>query len=144
MYVFLAALLFALIWGTAENRLFCEQDVGWEIFDHFKPYHLFLVALTVLIAFLGSEGSIAKFMFLSLWTVLMLDVTWWLIRYRDFTVNENAAIQKYFGETNSWHMQTDWDNCPLPVIGKPKLVYGCYWWWWLFAGLLFLLGLHII
>jgi hypothetical protein len=143
MIIFLAACAFAILWGAAENRLFREQDIGWELFDHFKPYHLFLVSLTLLVAFLGCEGSVLKFVFLALWTVLGLDVTWWLIRYRDFKVNPNASKQ-YFGETNAWHQREDWDNCPLPLIGKPELIFGCYWWWLLFSILLTGLGLRII
>jgi len=144
MIVFIMALLFAVLWGWSENRLFREVDVGWEIFDHFKPYHLFLVSLTFLIAFLGCEGSLLKFAFLCLWTPLVLDVTWWIIRYYDFKSNEPLAIILYNEETNAWHKPTDWDNCPLPLIGKPPLVFGVFWWWWMLSGVLAVIGYFII
>lgn len=150
MITFLAALTFAVLWGWAENRLFREQDTGWEIFDHFKPYHLFLVSLTLLVAFLGCEGSFSKFLFLTLWTPLVLDIVWWLIRYRDFKANEAAAIQQYFGESNAWCERLDWDNCPLPAIRlnplrveawKPPLIFGLYWWWILLTAALTVIAL---
>ena len=140
---FLVALSFAIMYGIVENRLFREQDVGWEIFDHFKPYHLFLVSLTLLVAFLGCEGGILKFVFLCLWTPLVLDVTWWLIRFYDFKSKPDASLL-YFGETNAWHLRSDWDNCPLPLIGKPPLVLGVFWWWWVLGGVLCLISYFIL
>jgi len=150
MWTFLAALTFAVAWGIAENRLFREQDVGWEIFDHFKPYHLFLVSLTMLVAFLGCEGSTRLFLILALWTPWMLDIVWWKIRYYDFKTKPDASVL-YNGETNAWHRRLDWDNCPLPRVRlnplrveawKPPII-GCFWWWWVLGGLLVLLAFFI-
>jgi hypothetical protein len=110
-----------------------------EIFDHFKPYHLFLVALILTVAVAGSNGNFIQFVFLTLWTPWTIDWVWWLIRkYHFSTMSFMEASKLYFGETNSWCEQSDWDNCPLPVIRlnplrievwKPPLICGLYWWW---------------
>lgn len=130
MIAFILALAFGVIWGVAENRLFKEQGEWW-LLNHFKKYHIFLLLLTILVAGMGCENSILKFIFINLWTPLALDVTWWIIRYYEIT----KYGQGDYGEPNAWHMQSDWDNW----LGLP-LVLGIYWWWWVLGIACLILG----
>lgn len=148
MILFLSALSFAVVYGAAENRLFREQG-EWAIMNHFKQYHVFLGYLTVLVAALGCEGSLLKFVFLLLWAPFALDVAWWLIRLCDF-IRDYEKAKAFYNEPNPWHLQTDWDNAPIPLVKlgplrvenfKPPLVLGVYWWWVVFAVLLVAVGL---
>jgi hypothetical protein len=95
---------------------------------------------------------ILLWVFLMVWDTLLLDVSWWSIRFRDFKVNYAKACLQY-GEYNAWHERPDWDNAPLPMIKtnplriklvKPPLICGIYWWWWLFSGILAGLGIIIL
>ena len=136
-----AALFFAAAWGAAENRLWKEQGEG-VILNNFKLYHLcmgllfgFVNALTVLVVQLLSVAPLLSlqaftvWLWLMIWDTLMLDVTWWLIRFFDFKVRPSFALMLYYPEKNAWHERADWDNW----LGLP-LVLGCYWWWYMFAG----------
>lgn len=137
MIEIIGAMLFWVVWGAMENRVWKEQGEAW-ILGHFKTYHLMIGALDVATAAIGAENNTFQFLFLLFWSPLALDVTWWVIRYFDFKRDPNAA-QKFYGESNPWHQQSDWDNW----LGLP-LVFGCYWWWWLFGGVTFVLGATIL
>jgi hypothetical protein len=101
---------------------------------------------------------------------LILDVTWWIIRFQDlthlgkimfsitflvweWTVNYPAVNEYDNGQGLPWHSKQDWDNCPIFLLRlhplrierlKPPLIFGCYWWWWLFFFMLISLGLVIL
>jgi hypothetical protein len=104
-----------------------------------------------------NERAFLLWLWLMLWDTLILDVVWWLIRFMDIThlgqimfaikflrwewVVEYPQINEYdYGKGKPWHDPADWDNCPLPFIGRPPLVFGCYWWWAVFAVVLVVLG----
>ncbi len=140
------ALLFWVLWGAAENRLWREAGDA-VILGHFKTYHFFMAILTVLVAALGASSWLS-FVFLIVWAPLMLDVTWWSIRYldvthlgqtwrlSDLTIWVFPAVNPYdYGAGKAWHSRDDWDNwLGIPLIG------GCYWWWWMLGGLLAVLA----
>ncbi|TRO45520.1 hypothetical protein E2P30_01440 [Candidatus Bathyarchaeota archaeon] len=140
MIAFILALLFAIVWGASENRYW--KEANWYdaplILGHFKQYHLAMVVFGLIIAGMGCGGNLFVFMFLVLWFPLILDVTWWVIRYYDFCNDQEKAKLSY-NEPNAWHLQTDWDNW----LGLP-LVFGVYWWWWLLSGLLIAIGAVIL
>ena len=140
MIAFILALLFAIVWGASENRYWRESN--WYdaplILGHFKQYHLAMVVFDLIVAGMGCGGSLLSFIFLVLWFPLILDVTWWVIRYYDFSKDYEKAKLSY-NEPNGWHLQTDWDNW----LGLP-LVVGVYWWWWLLSGILIAIGVAIL
>lgn len=146
--LFLIACLVAIEWGYAENRLFSDKGFNFDklILKHFKTYHLFMAVLFGTINALAAAAifgliSVPGFLlwvWLMIWDTLMLDVTWWLIRFYDFKFRREYALQLY-GETNAWHEREDWDNW----LGFP-LVAGVYWWWWLFAAILTVLGVAVL
>lgn len=133
MIAFIIALTYAIAYGIGENRLFKEEGEWW-LLNHFKAYHVWLLYITIIVSACGAEGSWLKFAFLMVWTPLMLDVTWWIIRYYQITHGENQ-----YGEPNAWHLQSDWDNW----LGLP-LVAGCYWWWWVLSIVCAVLGALIV
>ena len=61
----------------------------------------------------------------------------WVVFYPD----ENEYD---WGQGKPWHSVEDWDNCPLPGIGRPPLLGGCFWWWPMFTLLLIGLGAAIL
>jgi hypothetical protein len=140
------ALIFAVLWGAMENRCWREQGES-VILGHFKLYHLGMLALfgwvnsLTIYVVLGESLSFAgilSFVWLMVWDILMLDITWWVIRWWDFRINPGKAI-RFYGEPNAWHLKTDWDNwLGLPLIG------GTYWWWYVFAGILAVLGVVLV
>lgn len=140
----LIACLVAIEWGYAENRLFSDKGMNYGplILGHFKVYHIWMAILFGTINALASVALFGPFsaqgitvwVWLMLWDTLMLDVTWWVIRYFDFQIRPEYAL-KLYGEPNAWHLQTDWDNW----LGLP-LINGTYWWWYVFGGILALLG----
>lgn len=143
--LFITALIFAVAWGAMENR--CWHEAGEAVIaNHFKLYHFGMATLfswvnllTVNIIFTGfTLVSLLSWVWLMLWDILILDVTWWIIRYYDYKRNYAAAAKQY-NEPNMWHLRGDWDNW----LGLP-LVKGVYWWWWLFAVSLLIIGLTII
>ena len=136
MIEIISVMLFWVVWGAMENRVWKEQGEAW-ILGHFKTYHVAMGVLDVITSALGAN-SIIQFFFLLIWAPLALDVTWWVIRYFDFKRDPVEAAKRY-GEPNAWHLQTDWDNW----LGLP-LVLGCYWWWWLLGGVLVVLGVLIL
>ena len=131
MIKFIFALVFWVVWGAGENRVWKEHGESW-ILGHFKTYHVAMGVFAVAIASLGAEG-VLQFLFLLVWAPLALDVAWWVIRWVDFRRDSVKAAESY-GEPNAWHLQNDWDNW----LGLP--VYGVYWWWYVFAVLLVVLG----
>jgi hypothetical protein len=132
----IGAMLFWIVWGACENRLWKESGESW-ILGHFKTYHVAMGALAVATSLFGAK-NVFQFLFLLTWAPLALDVTWWLIRYFDFKRDPKKAEQQY-GESTAWHSQGDWDNW----LGLP-LVAGCYWWWWCLAGILVVLGVLML
>ena len=147
--LFAIALLVAIEWGWAENRLVTDKPLNFDdlILAHFKTYHLFMAILFGTVNALASVAIFGTFTFagvllwvwLMLWDTLILDVTWWLIRFLDFKVRPSYARVLYYPEKNAWHERGDWDNW----LGLP-LFFGCYWWWTAFSFLLFGLGVSII
>ncbi len=150
MIWFISSLFFAILIGIAENRLYFEQNTK-PVIQHFKAYHIYLFCTVVLVAFLGCEENLAKFIFGLVWTPLILDIVWWLIRYMDIThLGESVTL---FGHTiwkypdknfydggygKSWHSIEDWDN-----YGKLPLIHGTYAWWYMFTFILIGLGVII-
>ncbi len=134
MISLLAKLLFAVIWGAGENRVFREKGDAL-IQQHFKLYHVWMLLIFAVATY---TADLLVWVWLMIYSILVLDVTWWVIRAVDFHRNTEAAV-KFYGELNKWHLQTDWDN-----YLKLPLICGVYWWWWLFTLLLTVLGLIII
>jgi hypothetical protein len=132
MIEIIGAMLFWVVWGAFENRVWKEAGEAW-ILGHFKTYHVAIGTLAVITSALGAK-NIFQFLFLLIWAPLALDVTWWVIRYFDFKRDPVKAAESY-GEPNAWHSKEDWDNwLNMPLVG------GCYWWWWLLCGVLVVLG----
>ena len=137
MLLFAVALLVAIEWGWAENRLFTDKPLNFDalILAHFKTYHLFIAILFETINTLASAAIFGAFTFagfllwvwLMLWETLMLD-TWWMIRYLDFKLRPSFALVLHLPEKNAWHERVDWDNW----LGLP-LLCGSYWWSHMFA-----------
>ena len=136
MLKFVVAILFWIVWGISENRVWKEHGESW-ILGHFKTYHAVIGAFDVAIASLGADNG-WQFMFLLMWAPLALDVVWWIIRYWDFKRDPVKAAESY-GEPNAWHSRGDWDNW----LGLP-LVFGCYWWWWLLGSILVVSGVLML
>jgi hypothetical protein len=131
MLQFIFQLLFPIVWGAGENRVYRE---GTEmVTSHFKLYHVWMFTLFL---FVTCSPSLLLWTWLMVWSFLMLDVTWWVIRYFDFQNHPDEAIGWYNGETNAWHEQSDWDN-----YGGLPLWAGVYWWWWIFMIILMVLGI---
>ena len=149
LILFAIALLVAVEWGWAENRLFTDKPLNFDalILAHFKTYHLFMAILFGTINALASAAIFGVFtlagfllwVWLMLWDTLVLDVTWWLIRYLDFKLRPSFALVLYFPEKHAWHERADWDNWL-----HPPLVCGVYWWWHVFAAVLVALGALIL
>jgi hypothetical protein len=143
--LFILAAAIGVEWGVAENRLFSDKPMIFDqvILNHFKAYHVFMGVLFGTINLLATVAICPNFtwyglglwIWLMIWDTLILDVTWWIIRFFDFKFRPAYALQLYFPETNAWHEQADWDNWL-----NPPLVFGCYWWWWVFGGILSILG----
>jgi hypothetical protein len=127
MLKFMVAMLFWVIWGVLENRVWKEAGESW-ILGHFKTYHIAIGVLDTIISGVCAT-NVFQFLFLLMWAPLALDVTWWIIRHIDFK-RDPVTAEKLYQETNPWHLQTDWDN----LLGLP-LVAGCYWWWWVLGAL---------
>jgi len=149
LIVFSAAALVGVEWGFAENRLFSDKPLNFDalILNHFKTYHAFMAVLfgtintlaaTAIFGALTTAGFLL-WIWLMLWDTLILDVTWWAIRFLDFRLRPNYALKLYYPEVNAWHEQADWDNW----LGLP-LFNGCYWWWTAFTLLLFFVGLSVV
>ena len=132
LVLFVLDLLVALEWGWAENRLFTDNPLNFDalILNHFKTYHAFMAILFGTINLLASVAIFGAFtlagfllwIWLMLWDALVLDATWWLIRFFDFKLRPNYASVLYYPEKNARHERADWDNW----LGLP-LVLGCYW-----------------
>ncbi len=147
--LFVIALLVAIEWGWAENRLFTDKPLNFDklILAHFKTYHLFMAILFGTVNTLASVAIFGGFtlagfllwLWLMLWDTLMLDVTWWVIRFLDFKTRPDYALVLYYPEKNAWHERADWDNW----LDFP-LFCGCYWWWTVFALLLAGLGIMVL
>ena len=128
-------LLLGIFWGIGENRVYGEKgDI--IVARHFKAYHIWMFIIFLLTMF---TSNILLWIWRMIWSFLILDIVWWLIRYYDFKTNYDHAVQEYNGETNAWHECTDWDN-----YGHYPLVLNCYWWWWLFTGILIILGTMLV
>ena len=136
MIKLILAALFWLIWGGCENRVWKEHGEAW-ILGHFKTYHVVMGMFDFAVAALGA-GDVWQFLFLLVWAPLSLDIVWWLIRWFDFK-RDSAGAAKSYGENNSWHSRSDWDNW----LGLP-LILGCYWWWWVFGFLCVVLGVLML
>jgi hypothetical protein len=129
VYWIILALKFALppLYGVVENRVFMEHGDA-NVLNHFRLYHVWLL---VLFWFNAVTASFWLSMMLMAYSILALDVVWWVIRYVDIAIrNKNT-----YGEPNAWHMRTDWDN----YLGLP-LFLKCYWWWTVFTILCVVLG----
>jgi hypothetical protein len=134
---FFGIVLFWVIFGLGENRLWnCNNNRG-VIFNHFSLYHVVLGFFSVILAGVGAF-SWASFGFLLVWSFFGLDVVWWISRYVHLKIyGVEKACKMYNGERNAWHERGDWDN----FLGLP--VVGCYVWWWLSVFVLVVLGVLI-
>ena len=145
---------FCHAYGLAENRLFREAG---EYFPgkHFRLYHAWLAGLDFLNGFIvyALSGSLMVSILCVVYFPLGLDIAWWVKRWLDFhyryvlggiTVSVGPeSAPGYYGETNAWHAQSDWDN-----YFKGELWLGCYSWWWVFGAisiilLIFSFGVHV-
>jgi hypothetical protein len=168
LLVFAVALFFGAAWGAAENR--CWKEAGESvILNNFKLYHLLMALLfctfnAFAVCLIFGVPRVAAFfslreglfwVWLMLWDTLILDVVWWVIRYRDIThlgqvmfsvkflkcswIVMYPTINEYdYGRGNAWHLRDDWDNWL-----HPPLVVGCFWWWWMFAAALAVLSVGL-
>ena len=128
-----------ILWGAAENRLWKEHGENF-ILNHFKTYHVFMAVLFGIINIIGLSfdwHSVGEWLFFMIYDPLILDVTWWVIRYFDYRKDYDKAVESY-GEPNAWHHWKDWDNWL-----NPPLIAGFYWWWWVFTVVLIILGLVV-
>ena len=126
-----------------ENRIWKEHGEKF-ILNHFTTYHFFMAVLFGFINSIGLTWGVAGFvewLTWMLWDTLMLDVTWWIIRWLDLThLNQVWSIRGLVvwrfpmyndydsGLGKPWHSKEDWDNW----LGYP-LIRGVYWWWWCFS-----------
>lgn len=171
-----AALFKAVWWGIGENRQFHDRGPATQMgFLHFTSYHLWMLKnfgvlnagfTTAINYILYSAGVVESvwvfcvaqgvlFTFLTIWDILILDVTWWVNRYVDIThLGQKPwrilGIEIWrFPEKNIYdngtgkatHSETDWDAAGLP------LWFGIYSWWWMMAFALVGLGwgyLHVL
>lgn len=134
MIEFILQLLFGVVWGAGENRVYREKGDAL-VQQHFKLYHVWMFTIFAIAMY---TPSILTWIWLMIWSILILDVVWWLIRYYDFCRDYVKAVKMY-GEPNPWHLRTDWDN----YLGLP-LWHGVYWWWWVFSAILAILGVVIV
>jgi hypothetical protein len=174
--VFAAVLFKAVWWGIGENRQFYDRGPAVQMgFLHFTSYHIwmlkkfgvlnagFATSINYIMYVKGVIESIWVFLaaqavlfaFLTIWDILILDVTWWVNRYVDvthlgqkpwmlgpFVVWEFPAVNIYDNGTGKpWHSVSDWDAGGLP------LWFGTYSWWWVLSFALVGLGwgyLHVL
>jgi hypothetical protein len=136
---FWGVIVFWILWGIGENRLWnCNNNKG-IIWGHFSAYHIMLATFCVILAGIGAT-NLLQFTFLVIYSFFGLDVVWWVVRYFHFKIKGQEIAGHYYNEPNAWHEVNDWDNfLGLPLIGIDK--YKVYWWWILCLILLVIIGL---
>ncbi len=157
--IIFAVLFKAVLWGAAENRQFRDTDWGTQGSGilHLTTYHIwmFIFFATLNLGYTAAitgawHIQIILFIFFTIWDILVLDISWWVIRYFDIIYMGKSitffgyAIHK-FPTTNSydkgkgkpWHSPSDWDAAELPLWLKT------YAWWWITAGILIVLTTSI-
>lgn len=98
----LRALLFAILYGLMENRVFFEGDMDYSILTHFKLYHFCMFGL---FALAGFSTCFVTWVFNLVMMPLLQDISWFVFEGR-------------------WPRRDDWVNWggfPL-ILGLP-LVY---------------------
>lgn len=128
--------LLPILWGVYENRAWLEHGENW-IVGHFKTYHLLMFLLFGSIASIGlphTTECIWQWIWWMTYTVLILDVVWWVIRWYDITVRRVNTYDGGYGK--AWHSITDWDN-----LGGLPLLFGTYVWWYVAAAILVIVPL---
>ena len=158
----------AVIWGVAENRQFHDQGVNKKRWlGHLSTYHgwMFIFFANLNVGYtnvfpLPWYVQLVIFIFLMVWDILILDVTWWIIRFLDITYlgktwrikNASSDIDivvwrfptvNYYdhGKGLRWHSDGDWDAAGF---GQYRLgMLHCYKWWIWSAAALTVLGVVI-
>lgn len=122
---FARSLIFAIIFGSMENRLFFEKEDGyimtkrgifWRYEKHFKLYHLFLFFTYVTIGF---STNLATWLLDVFAIMLVEDLSYWLLERIQY---------------NRKPKREDWDN-----FGELPLVLGGFAWWWIFLAIITIL-----
>ena len=107
------ALVFSIIYGFMENRVFFEGDMDYSILKHFKLYHLCMFGL---FATIGSSLCLVTWIFNLILMPLVQDISWFIFEGR-------------------WPRQDDWVNWGgFPLILRLPLVY------WILGGILVILA----
>ena len=166
--VLFAVLFKAVLWGIGENRQFHDTDWGTQGSGvmHLSTYHIWMFLFFAVLnggfaaALSGTwYTQMLLFTYFTIWDILILDVSWWIIRYVDITHigkswglwvtwnNEYTYVPIHIfpksnpydhGEGKPWHSLSDWDSAGLP------LWLGTYSWWWLLSGILAVLGTVVL
>ena len=135
----------SVMWGHGENRHWYDRGPALQpVGNHFTSYHLFMLLFFGLLntGFSCALTSVwyiqvALTVWLTVWDVLILDVTWWVERYLDLAVFKIPRNYYDEGKGQPWHSISDWDAGGFP------LWHGTYSWWFVFAGVLTVLGVSI-
>jgi hypothetical protein len=108
----LRALVFAVLYGLMENRVFFEGDMDYSILKHFKLYHLCMFGL---FAIVSSSVCFVTWVFGLLVMPLVQDASWFVFEGR-------------MPRKDDW---TNWGGFPL-LFGLPL-------WYWI-TGLILLIS----